>query len=603
MLWGAIRDQDGGTVSDRHTNLAAMLHDGVVRATILASKNKPQFSRPKTLPQSRFMETKASSPPPDQLLARSDQLRELLASQPTVEFVDEAAALLVELRNLREFDRLCALAELVCRLRSNDAKARRLYAQGLIETGRLTAAIDLLEAAKQRFGTENPEYSEFEGLLGRAYKQQFMDTADPKGIWASTFIERATTAYGGPYTRDPARNFWHGVNLGALAHAAKLRGVAIPGPAATDYTKQLIATLETIAPANRDQWWYATKAEAHAAQGEWEASENALRSYLEHECTRPFMIASTQRQLHDLWAIQNEEQGARLLQMLEAALMKGPKPGAVLKMSAGHLLEMRKLEPQDNAQLQRVMGPEGFETLTSYRMGLKRAASVAAIAERMGLRFGTGFAVRAGDFGVEPGDEVLVLTNFHVLNSAGLGGRKDFGNVEVVFEAIADTPVKCSVRAVVAESDAGDGLDYALLRLRGADRPLQPLDISRYIAAADSKARVCVIGFPLGNVMQFSLQNNVLLDHECEPTGKPPKPARRRVQYSASTEKGSSGSPVFDDQWDCIALHHAGGKSTPGADSYGIPPLNGRMTAVIANEGIWIGSIVDDIAGKHVKLD
>jgi hypothetical protein len=545
------------------------------------------------------METKAPPPPPEQVLARADQFRELLASQPTVELVDEAAALLVKLRDLLEFDRLCALAELVCRLRSDDAKARRLYAQGLIETRRLTAAIDLLDAAKQRFGMGNSEYSEFEGLLGRAYKQQFMDTADPQGIWASMFIERAMEAYRGAYTRDPARNFWHGINLGALAHAAKLRGVPVPGPAATDYTAQLLATLESIDPAKRDQWWYATKAEAHASQREWMEGENALRSYLEHKETTPFMIASTLRQLRDLWAIQNEEQGARLLQMLEAALMTRPTPGAVLRMGAPHLLEMRELQPREDAQLQRMMGPKGFETLKWYRTGLKRAAAVAAITERLGLRFGTGFAVRAKDFGVEPGDEVLLLTNFHVLNSAGLGGCKDFGNVEVVFEAIAEAPVTCSVRAVVAESNADDGLDYALLRLGGADGQLRPLDISRYIQAANSKARVYVIGYPLGDVMQFSLQDNVLLDHECEPTGKPPNPARRRVQYSASTEKGSSGSPVFNYYWDCIALHHAGGKSTPGAESYGIPKLNGSMTAWEANEGIWIGSIVDDATKKR----
>jgi hypothetical protein len=547
------------------------------------------------------MNTKAS-PPPDQVLARADQLCELLTSQPTVQLVDEAVSLLVELRNVREFDRLCALADLVCRLRSDDAKARRLYAQGLIETRRLTAAIDLLEAAKQRFGTENPEYSEFEGLLGRAYKQQFMDTPDPQGIWASTFIERALGAYGAAYARDRANNFWHGINLGALTHAAQLRGVTLTGLTATDYTAQLLATLETIDAAKRDPWWYATKAEAHAAQREWEESGTALRSYLENGNTSPFMIASTLRQLRDLWAIQKDEQGARLLQMLEAALMKRPKPGAVLRMGAPHLLEMRNLEPKDGVHLQRMMGSEGLETLCWYRTGLKRAAAVAAVTERLGLRFGTGFAVRAKDFGVEPGDEVLLLTNFHVLNSAGLGGRKDFGNVEVIFEAIAETPVTCSVRAVIAESNADDGLDYSLLRLGGADGRLRPLDISRYVASVDSKARIYIIGYPLGNVMQFSLQDNVLLDHECEPTGKPPNRGRRRVQYSASTEKGSSGSPVFDDKWDCIALHHAGGKSTPGVELYGIAKLNGLITAWEANEGIWIGSIVDDVREKGVQL-
>jgi S1-C subfamily serine protease len=548
------------------------------------------------------MATEHSAPPSDPVAVRADHLCEVLLARPTVEAVDEAASLLLALRDLREFDRLCALADLVCRLRWDDARARRLYAQGLIETGRLTAGVDLLEAAKDHYGEGHPEFAEFEGLLGRAYKQLFMDTVDPQGIWASTFIERAIAAYSGPYTRDRARHFWHGINLGALAHAANLRGLAPTGRSAEDYTTELLTTLEAIDPAARDQWWHATKAEAHAAQAQWEASEQALRAYIDDSRTTPFMLASTLRQLRDLWAIQRAPRGARMLQILEASLMSRPTPGAVLKMGAPHLLEMRALEPKNDVQLQRLVGPQGFESVQWYRAGLERAAAVAAVTERLGLRFGTGFAVRAEDFGIASGDEVLLLTNFHVLNSAGLGGRKDFGNVEVVFEAITDKPLKCSVHAVVAESDADDGLDFALLRLAGPIERLRPLPITRWIASADLRARVYVIGYPLGDVMQFSLQDNVLLDHECEPTGRPTNKARRRVQYSASTEKGNSGSPVFDDKWDCIALHHAGGKRNPREERYGIPRLNGLSTAWEANQGIWIGSIQDEVKARKVKL-
>jgi len=202
----------------------------------------------------------------DQTPARSDRLCESLSTRPTLEAAAEAALLLLSLRDLREFDRLCAVADLVCRLSPDDAKARRLYAQGLIETGRLTAAVDMLEAAKRRYGEGHAEYAEFEGLLGRAYKQLFMDTVDPQGIWASSFIKGSFAEYGGAYARDPAKNFWHGVNLGALAHVANLRGVALDGRSANEYTSELLAALQTVAPEKRDQWWYATKAEAHAAQ-------------------------------------------------------------------------------------------------------------------------------------------------------------------------------------------------------------------------------------------------------------------------------------------------------------------------------------------------
>jgi len=35
-------------------------------------------------------------------------------------------------------------------------------------------------------------------------------------------------------------------------------------------------------------------------------------------------------------------------------------------------------------------------------------------------------------------------------------------------------------------------------------------------------------------------------------------PNRTRVRYSTNTERGSSGSPCFDQNWNLVALHHAG---------------------------------------------
>lgn len=546
----------------------------------------------------------AGPPQADSIPDCADRLCEVLRNRPTQEAAVEGASLLSPLRDLREFSRLCDLAELVCRFRPEDARAHRLYAQGLIETGRLSAAAHFLAGLGQRFGPmSGDEYAEIEGLQGRTYKQLFMDTPDPAQTWTPGFLAQSVTAYRGPYERNPGQYFWHGINLGALANAAGTRHFPKSGPTPDEYTAQLLISLNQLAPEKRDQWWYATKAEAHAARGEWEMSENALRQYIEDDRTQPFMLASTLRQLRDLWAIQNTAQGARLLQMLEATLMCRPTPGAILKMEAPHLQQMRALQPKDDAHLQRVTGPRGLDTIESYRRGLKRAAAVAAVTERGGLRFGTAFAVKPADFGVvAPDSEIFVLTNYHVLNSAGLGGRKDFGNVEIVFEAVAAEPLTCSVREVVAESDSDTGLDYALLRLAGPLERLQPLPVTCEASAVQTGNRVYVIGYPLGTVMQFALQDNRLLDHECGPAAAPPVSARRRLQYSASTERGSSGSPVFDEYWDCIALHHAGGKHNTREDRYGLQRLNGLATSWEANQGIWIGSIYDHVKGRNLKL-
>ena len=86
----------------------------------------------------------------DQLRGQArDALGKLKGAFQT-EDVDFARSLLDELRNKAEYDGLLAVAEAVGRVDPKDAKARRLYAQGLIETGKVTAAIDVLRSFARR---------------------------------------------------------------------------------------------------------------------------------------------------------------------------------------------------------------------------------------------------------------------------------------------------------------------------------------------------------------------------------------------------------------------------------------------------------------------
>lgn len=534
---------------------------------------------------------------------RADLLCERLGrGDATAAELDEAAGLLKPLREAREFGRLCNLAEQVCRWREEDMLARVLYAQGLIESRQLAAAVHFLEGAKCRVPADHPQWAEIQGLLGRAWKQTFVDGARADSAHRRRFLMSAMDAYAAPFERDPGKQFWQGVNLAALAMAARHHGIALDIQGPEVYAAQTLAALDKVPEWDRDHWWHATRAEALLGTGEWKTAESSLRAYLVHRDTTAFAVAATLRQFRELWQFQKEVRGARLLQMLEATLVRWPKPGVALQFSTEHVQAMRELKPaKDDETLQRVVGPKGFETLEWYRTGLQCAATVAAVKERLGLRRGTGFAVRAGDFGIEPHAATLLLTNHHVLNSAGLGGRTDFGNVEIVFSAAKDSP-KFSVVKVIAESPPDTGLDFALLQLRGDDMPPAPLSLCRAVGMPAERPRVYVIGYPLGDVLQFSLQNNELLDHECDPYGRPPIPARRRLQYSASTDLGSSGSPVFNDQWECIALHHAGARRDARADAFGLPALNGGNRRVEANQGIWIGSIVDHVSRLALRL-
>ena len=139
----------------------------------------------------------------------------------------EAKRLVEELRNARDYETMGQLAEAVSRHDPKDAKNRRLYAQYLIETGKATAAVDLLARLAERLPKNHPEFAEATGLLGRAYKQIFFDAGDKTSPGAREALKQAIAAYRGPYQQDPRTNTWHGVNLLALLTRARRLGLRI----------------------------------------------------------------------------------------------------------------------------------------------------------------------------------------------------------------------------------------------------------------------------------------------------------------------------------------------------------------------------------------
>src|SRR5262249_58948845 len=97
--------------------------------------------------------------------------------------------------------------------------------------------------------------------------------------------------------------------------------------------------------------------------------------------------------------------------------------------------------------------------------------------------------------------------------------------------------------------------------------------ISKALPLADGRQKTYIIGHPGGRGLSLSLHDNLLLDHESP-----------FVHYRTPTEEGNSGSPVFNSQWDLIALHHAGLSQ--------MRKLNGKEGTYEANEGIWIQAII-----------
>jgi endonuclease G len=98
-----------------------------------------------------------------------------------------------------------------------------------------------------------------------------------------------------------------------------------------------------------------------------------------------------------------------------------------------------------------------------------------------------------------------------------------------------------------------------------------------------------IIQHPRGEMKQLVLRSNKLVDY-----------FQDFVHYETDTEPGSSGSPVFTDLWDVVALHHSGVPKTNNKGDYldvdGAVWKKGRddpdRLAWVGNEGIRISSIV-----------
>jgi hypothetical protein len=603
--------------------------------------------------------------PAAQAVARAEALVAALAAKPAVKLLAEARALLTTLRNLRAYAALLALAEALARIEPGRAASRCLQAQGLIETGAATAALAVLGELTRALPRTDALWPEAWGLVGRCHKQIFFDAVRNGGVRhpaACQSLALAVDAYNRPYRADRRANSWHGVNLLALAMRARREGwdeiTAAIDPA--KLARGLLSDLQAVPEAKRkkDPWYLPTLAEVALgltlASGELQPVEAVLAEYLQSPGLSAFQVSSTLRQFTQVWGLETlsartpgialvgaadvawtrrlvDILRARLLQLpggelqlpasavasaagegkprsqgraaAKAAAAQTPTPEAVAADSATAPVTA-PLTAAVTGQLEAVLGAEGPQTFAWWRAGIEAARSVGVVRQKLGRRLGSGFLVRAGDLGLsaQP-DELLFLTNHHVVNVEGERPGIKPADAEVVFEA-SDEPARAFAVSALLWTSPIRRHDASLLRLQSQPAGLRPLPIATDLPALppppDAKgqpprARVYVIGYPGGRELSFSFQDNELIDHEGPDAGKPQIDGVCRVHYRAPTEGGSSGSPVFEDkQWQVIALHHEGGK-------LGMPRLNGVAGYYAANEGLAMRTLVVALKAEFDK--
>jgi hypothetical protein len=485
-----------------------------------------------------------------------------------------AKDILRTLRRKRFVEDMRRVADALVQSGHPDPQVRRQYAQALIEQGALTAARHVLEQLLSELPPRSAEHVEASGLLGRIYKQMFVDAATPDVVRNRDYLLHALALYAGAYLSDPAHRIWHGINAVALAR----EGLDLQLPIAPlldpdALAEAILAQLGPPTPA-LDVWSLGTAVEACVALGRDEEALKWARRYAAHPEADAFELGSTVRQLEQVWGLTAD---SPVLALLRGALLERER--GVLSLDPSELHGPAESALPSGKTLEKVLGKEAYKTLRWYQTGLERAHAVALIGTELDGGLGTGFLVRGKDVaGGKYGEGPLLLTNSHVVwGTHEVRDAVRFDEAVVRFEALGAAPEAgpYTVTKVHAESPP-DKLDFALLELEPAAREGKVCPPASRLPVRDGTQRLYLVGHPLGGTLSFSLQDNLFLDHD-----------ETFLHYRTPTDPGSSGSPVFNAKWELVGLHHAG--------SHKLRKLSGPGYHA-ANEGIRFDAIQKHLA-------
>ncbi|MGE0704257.1 MAG: serine protease [Vicinamibacterales bacterium] len=451
--------------------------------------------------------------------------------------------------------------------RGFDPTITRHLAQALVDLSALDAAETLIRQAIATVDAAGhsaqaaAERGEYEGLLGRIEKDRFVATQDKDVLVAATnrylswFLRPAAAGTLGPY--------WHGINAVALLAREQREGVAASrretaGALAGDIYKHVTGLYARNAS---DVWLAATASEAGLALGDCDAAELWLYRFLHHPAVTPFAIRSYERQLREIWQGGALGDGSTCADKLSAIVMRH-----IMRVEGRWSIASSALQSAANAigtqpEHERNFSNETGFSVDAIRKMLNACAAIGCVTNRAGERLGTGFVVDGQMLAAGFSGPVFV-TNAHVISEA-VANAIPPAEARVTFEiesVAAGGPVSHAVDRVLFSStprggaDGAAGLDVTVVQLAGLPVDHARLPATSVLPLIEPKARAYVIGHPRGAGLQVSLHDSQLLDIDDEDCF---------VHYRTPTDPGSSGSPVFNREWQVMAVHHSGSATMP----------------------------------------
>jgi len=279
-------------------------------------------------------------------------------------------------------------------------------------------------------------------------------------------------------------------------------------------------------------------------------------------------------------------------------------PGQELKTGEDCKVDIKEIE-----YLERIIAVGGNNLLPVHFLeeGAINQRAVARVAIP-GVGFGTGFLV----------SNSLFITNNHVIGSVAEAKNAKY---EFNYQQDKDGNNQ-SVDTYSADPDSvfytNAALDFTIVRLKSKSiftyqqptlQPAGPITVSganpfngvgaqiptsvdwfrRFFYTAGSKwgflkllsssyavdQHVNIVQHPRARRKEVSLQDNNIKNIYTN-----------HIRYTSDTEPGSSGSPVFNNAWDLVALHHAAGTYQNGA--------------WVSNQGVRIDKIIANIRANYL---
>ncbi len=256
--------------------------------------------------------------------------------------------------------------------------------------------------------------------------------------------------------------------------------------------------------------------------------------------------------------------------------IKNPKPLSDMMFASRQSI----IEERDSIAMERILGKSDLFPISYLQTGLNISKAICRISIRdsrgVVVGYGTGFLVSPH----------VIMTNNHVINS-----------YQVAFNSIAEFNYQddenfmpCPTYNYRLDPETlfitNEYLDFTLVAVKNntaIEKNIEDFGYLKLLPKSGSILEgeyVSIIQHPKGGPKSITLRENKV----CKVKGN-------FIHYLTDTEPGSSGSPVFNDQWILVALHHSGVPNPENKNEW------------IANEGIQISSIANLIAKKYSALN